>query len=88
MKIDVNFGKEILIEVEIEAVFTPGRPAPFCQDHDSPDFSDSGDSEEVDDLKVYLTRTSKRAGLIQLDITDFIDCETLEKLEDDVCENA
>lgn len=28
----------------IDYDFTPSRPAPFCQNHDSPAFSDSGDA--------------------------------------------
>lgn len=33
---------------EIECEYSPGRPAPFCQNHDSPAFSDPGDPEELD----------------------------------------
>lgn len=33
---------------EIELDVTPPRPAPFCQNHDSPAFSDPGDPGEVD----------------------------------------
>jgi hypothetical protein len=35
-------------EESIEAKYTPERPAPFCMDHDSPKFSDPGDSSEVE----------------------------------------
>ena len=40
------------IEVFVEANVTPGRPAPPCQDHDSPAFCDSGDPIEVDIVSV------------------------------------
>lgn len=33
---------------EITCDFTPSRPAPFCQNHDSPAFSDPGDSGDCD----------------------------------------
>lgn len=33
---------------EITCPFTPARPAPPCSNHDSPAFSDSGDSAELD----------------------------------------
>ena len=32
----------------VDVDFTPERPAPFCQNHDSPSFSDPGDPVEVD----------------------------------------
>lgn len=32
----------------MEVDFTPGRPAPLCMDHDSPAFSDPGDSAEAE----------------------------------------
>lgn len=35
-------------DLEHEFEVTPARPAPACQDHDSPLFSDPGDSAEVD----------------------------------------
>lgn len=35
-------------EAEIEGDFTPERAAPFCQDHDSPAFSDPGEGANWD----------------------------------------
>lgn len=35
-------------QTENEGDFTPERPAPFCQNHDSPAFSDPGDGAEWD----------------------------------------
>lgn len=74
--IDVNFEMALQLELEVECVFTPGRPAPPCQDPSSPTFSDCGDSEEIDDMHVYLTRKGHKGKIIRLEITDFIDDES------------
>lgn len=37
----------IEIDVEVDVLYTAGRPAPVAFDHDSPAFSDPGDSPEV-----------------------------------------
>jgi len=48
--------KSIILETlaEISADYTPERPAPFCQDHDTPDYSDYGDLWEVNDTCIEL----------------------------------
>jgi len=48
--------KSITLETltEISADYTPERPAPFCQDHDNPDYSDYGDLWEVNDTCIEL----------------------------------
>ena len=33
-------------QMQIEGSYSPARPAPHCQDHDDPRFSDPGDPEE------------------------------------------
>ena len=79
-RVDVNFGSYITdIEVEVEAVVNPGYPAPFCQDHDSPAFSDPGDPGNIDEIHVFLTRKNRKGETIQLEITDFIDLDYLEE---------
>ena len=35
-------------QTENEGDFTPERPAPFCQNHDSPAFSDPGEGADWD----------------------------------------
>lgn len=42
-----EFSKEIKFYVNIDK-YVPERPAPNCQNHDSPRFSDSGDDEECE----------------------------------------
>jgi hypothetical protein len=85
MKIDVDFEMALQMDVEIECVFIPGRPAPPCQDPSSPAFSDCGDSEEIDDLHVYLTRRGHKGKIIRLEITDFIDDDG--SIEEEVLNN-
>ena len=45
-------------EVHFDADYRPARPAPACQDHDSPRFSDPGDDEECE-FKAYFVIRSK-----------------------------
>ena len=33
---------------ELEYEFTPGEPVKFCQNHDSPEFSNPGSGDEID----------------------------------------
>jgi hypothetical protein len=42
------------MKVEIVGRFTPSRPAPKCSDHNSPAFSDPGDSAEVELDRAYF----------------------------------
>ena len=80
MKVDVNFGQEIEVEAEIEAVVNPGYPAPPCQDPSSSAFSDCGDPGGIEEIHVFLTRTNRRTGKkLFLEITDFIDTDDLEE---------
>ena len=46
----------IELEIEVHADYVPARPAPPCQDHDSPRYSDSGDDEycEITDMKFVI----------------------------------
>lgn len=38
----------IELEIEVEADYTPGRPAPMVKCHDDPGFSDPGDDESIE----------------------------------------
>jgi len=49
MKFNFNFKTNFEFDVEVNVRgFTPGKEAPFCQDHDSPRFSDSGYDADFD----------------------------------------
>lgn len=50
-------------ELEVRADYTPERPPPACQDHDSPAFSDPGDSEECEIIRVTLIVPAVREDL-------------------------
>ena len=65
-----NFNVDAL-ELEIEADYTPERPAPPCRDHDSPRFSDSGDDEEFEIIGMWLLDGDKKIK-IPVDICDII----------------
>ena len=58
---------ELDIYCEVSADYTPERPAPFCQDHDNPKFSDDGDRAIIESVCIEL---------YGVDITD-----TIEKYE-------
>ncbi len=44
---ELDTESTIIVEVWVDT-FTPERPAPCCSNPDSPSFSDSGDSEEIE----------------------------------------
>lgn len=44
IKIESNVEIRVIVDVD----YTPARPAPACQDPDSPRFSDSGDDEVME----------------------------------------
>lgn len=52
-------------EFKVQADYTPERPAPFCNNHDSPAFSDPGDPMDLEIIEV-LTPTGD-------DLTPIID---------------
>lgn len=52
-------GYGVLVDVD----YVPYRPAPYCQNHDSPAFSDPGDDEE---FNVTHARTAKGEDLDDL----------------------
>jgi len=59
------------IEIEVDADYTAYRPAPACQDHDSPRYSDSGDDEELEVIDMYILDDDKKIK-IPVDICDII----------------
>ena len=87
MKVDVNFGREIMIEVEVEAVVNPGYPPPPCQDPSSPAFSDCGDPGDVEELHVFMEYKHYRTGKVhRIEITDFLDSDTEDELSEQAFE--
>jgi hypothetical protein len=67
------------LEVLVEGKFQRGRPAPYCNNPDSPKFSDPGDPAKVDDVHVYLVKNGKR-----LDIKEWISDEMYKDICDDM----
>lgn len=47
-ELETDLSSMFLELTNIEIYYTPYRPAPLCQDHDSPAFSDQGDDEEIE----------------------------------------
>lgn len=70
------------VEIEIDYDYTPERPAPACQDHDSPRFSDSGDPEELEITEMHILDDDKKIK-IPVDICDIICKANIEKLTDE-----
>jgi hypothetical protein len=54
------------LQVEVDVDYTPERPAPACQDHDSPRFCDSGDDEfiEITDVKFVIGAQGRTDSLV------------------------
>ena len=59
----MKFLMPIEIEIEVECDYTAARPAPACQNHDDPRFSDSGDSAEIEITDMHFVFTDQHAGL-------------------------
>ncbi len=38
----------MIIDMEVDYIYSPGRPAPFVEDHDKSGFSDPGDEDYVE----------------------------------------
>jgi len=69
-------------DTDIDITFNPGRPAPYCQNHDSPTFSDSGDPAELDDCPDNCPSCGHK-----LDLDEIIH-EALDNMEDPELERA
>lgn len=73
MKIKKVFQMHHEFEFRVNVTcFTPERPAPNCQDHDSPRFSDSGDDEELE-----FTLLMKKENGEYVEVTDDSVSETV-----------
>ena len=70
---------KLSIDCTISADYTPDRPAPFCQDHDNPHFSDTGDPAILDNICIEL------AGV---DIYDYLSEDILDIIRDRIIEEA
>ena len=81
----MNFSKWYLaeLEVRVDGRYEGARPAPMCFDHDSPNFSDPGDPEVIDDVRVYLVGPKG-----QIDLTDYLDMDIYEDIVDAVIEEV
>ena len=55
-------------EWEVVGTYTPERPPPMVQNHDSPGFSDPGDGEELEFDSIDLHFTAKQDGAKQVSI--------------------
>lgn len=70
----MKFTTTVEIEIEVDADYTPGRPAPACSNPSSPAFSDTGDASEIEVIEMYLVNGKKKIK-IPVDICDVI-CDT------------
>lgn len=77
----MKFSKWYFTELEVMVTgdYQPGRPAPYCNDHDSPTFSDPGDPEEMNDVAVYL-----KNGIKQIEITKYLLPDVYKEICDDM----
>jgi hypothetical protein len=58
---DFEFTDYHEFEIEIKVTgFTPERPAPACSNHDSPAFSDCGDSAEWNEVTMFFHLKKER----------------------------
>lgn len=84
---------ELSVEVEIGfkvTSYSPGRPAPNCQDHDDPRFSDPGDSEECEFDLYWIERikTYNNDGTIKIEqkLTKIVDEPLYDEVEEQIFE--
>ena len=74
-----DIEKELKFHVRIDR-YRPARPAPACQDHDSPRFSDPGNDEECE-FTLFLQ--NEKGELVELE-----DSIVYEQMTDTVFEYA
>jgi hypothetical protein len=74
----INHYEELKFAIKV-VTFIPERPAPPCQDHDNPKYSDSGD-DEVIEIEVYLINEGTREKfLIDNIFPDFLVSKIYDK---------
>lgn len=76
------------LELEVNADYTPERSAPACQNHDSPRFSDSGDSEELEITEMAFIIRSGKTILARVPVPSDLADHVAEKIESDVLEQC
>lgn len=76
---------EMSIEAEVD--YSPARPAPACQDHDSPRFSDPGDDEmlEYGEMHFVFTRDGVKS---RVKIPDALIEHVIDKIDGDVIDQC
>ena len=76
------------LEVEVDVDYTPERPAPACQNHDSPAFSDSGDDEaiEITDVKFIIGPHGRVDALVP--VPEALMAHVCDKIIDDVTDQC
>lgn len=52
--IEIEIESDMLLSVTVKAQVIPERPVPHCMNHDSPQFSDSGDPAEIVECQVFV----------------------------------
>jgi hypothetical protein len=69
--------------LQVAGHYDPGRPAPMCQNHDSPAFSDPGDPAE---LQIYTIEETYRCGNLRwLSASEIDELFEEEPFYDQVC---
>lgn len=67
------------VQLEIDIYYEPERPAPPCSNPSSPNFSDSGDSEYIEIINVYLKLEAKKFILPE-EVGDYINNNYIETI--------
>ena len=85
-------------DLEVEAEYSPERPAPSCQNPDSPKFGDPGGPEELELEHVWISgklSDDKIHHIIlmllqykRLDVLELLSPEAIEKIEEECREHA
>ena len=75
---------DIEFEIEVSGYCEPGY-APIT--NRAPEDCDPGCPDEIEDFHVYLTKIENRRIVKRLDITEFVDKDTIESLKEDLMED-
>lgn len=76
------------LEVEVEARYTPYRPAPHFKDRDDPRFSDPGDDEELNFEAWFLACNNENGAMMRVEIPEEIKALVHDSITDDVFEEC
>lgn len=74
----------IELEIEVEADYTPGRPAPMVVCHDDPRYSDPGEDESIEITGIMFIVDNGKGVKVPEELMEYI-CDTVTEEVTEKC---